>query len=61
MTSLLRAAYQRGTLKNKTKAGEREPAEEQRPRHCLTVGNQEKKSGNLPLTAARVEVERVVR
>jgi len=43
VTSLLRAAYQRGTLKNKTKAGEREPAEEQRPRHCLTVGNQEKK------------------
>lgn len=29
---------------NKTKAGARNPAEEQRSRHYLTVGNQEKKS-----------------
>lgn len=43
---------------NKTKAGARNPAEEQRSRHCLTVGNQQKKNQeNLPLTAERIGVE----
>lgn len=37
----LRAAHQRETLMNKTKAGAREPAEKRRSRHCLTAGNQE--------------------
>jgi len=32
-TSPLRAAKQRETLMNKTKAGAREPTEEQRPKH----------------------------
>lgn len=55
-TSPLRAAKQGETLMNKTKAGAREPTEEQRPKHWLATENN--KNQSLSLASVWMERER---